>query len=313
MKKPIIGILIGCLFALTVTVVTQTFYQLIVSDNALNISGIKVENKYEYYNTPSIGDDQEVLKLDTESGKTIDLTAETVKTSYEDDDNVHPTYVKSNDSNLPSPGLEVEPDPEYLKLLRENGVDVSTEAEFMTALETAHVIIVKDDIVLSSDHISLENINVLVIDEGVTLTITTLNFYAECKIVNLGEILVLGRMIFYSEPDYTMIGKVRIEGDAEIGFNAGQLRADDIDYFLNKKTLYNSLNIVASSNDGKPVEIIIDNDIAIPPGKTLWINSDSVLRVNKGVTLTNNGRIIGYNDPIVEGNIYGIGKLMIYK
>jgi len=316
MKRPVVGILICFVLVVTVTVTVRIVYHLIVSDNVFNLNGIKIENKYEYNNYASISDIPEALVLDnTATGEKIDLTAETVTLSNGNDDNADPSDEKSMEIALSSPDPEPEPESEYLKLLRENGVNVSTENEFMEALETANVIIVKNNITLSSEFISLRNINVLVIDKGIRLTVTSPNFIPECTVVNLGEILVsgYGRMIFYNEPDYAMLGKVRTEGrDAGICFNAGEIKAADIAYFLNEKSIYNTVNIVASSSNGKFAEIIIDKDITIPAGKTLWINGESVLHVNKGVTLTNNGTIICYNKPVVEGNIYGIGKQIVY-
>ena len=229
----------------------------------------------------------------------------------------------SIESTLPSTDTEVKQDQEYFKLLRENGVNVSTEDEFMAALETANIIIVKNNMTLGAPIIELKNINVLVIDEGVTLKITTPNFYADCKIVNFGEILIAdhgadhGRMLFSFEPDYTMLGKVRTEGrNNEISFSIAIDRkdaADDIAYFLHPNSIYTTLNITGYSSVGELAEIIINKDITIPAGKTLWINYNSVLRVNEGVNLTNNGTIICYNQPIVEGKISGIGKQMVYR
>lgn len=321
MKKPIVRVILGCILALTVTVSVKTFYQFVMSDNVLNVNGIKVEMptyNYEYNNYTGIPDIAEALELDsTVTGKRTGLTSQTVTPSNGDDDISHPSDENFKGSTLPSLNTELEPEQEseYLKLLSENGVNVSTENEFMEALETANVIIVKKNITLRSEFISLRNINVLVIDEGITLTVTSPNFIPECIIVNLGEILVAdnGRMIFYNEPDYNMIGKIRAEGrDARICFNAGQIKAADIANFLNENSIYNTVNIVASSSDGKFAEIIIDKDITIPVGKTLWINDQSVLHVNRDVTLINNGTIICYNKPVVEGSIYGIGKQIIY-
>ncbi len=205
------------------------------------------------------------------------------------------------------------PSPSYVKQLRKNAVKVNTEKELAVALNTAYVVELKKDITISDEFVTLDDINVLVIDEGVTLTVTCMNFYASCAIVNLGEIVVKdsGRMIFYSEPDYSCIGKISTRGtDAEIAFFSGKIGDEEIAYFLCENSLYNALSVVASSSDGKLVEILVDRDIVIPAGKTLWINSDSVLHVSKGVKLTNNGTIIYFNEPIMEGKIGGIGEVV---
>ncbi len=203
--------------------------------------------------------------------------------------------------------------PSYVKQLRKNAVKVNTEKEFANALKTAYVIELKKDITLSENLVTLDDINALVIDEGVTLTVTSMNFHATCAIVNLGEIIVKdsGRMIFHSEPDYSCIGKISTRGRfAQIAFNSGKIGADEMTYFLSEDSLYDSLNIVASSSDGKPVEILVDHDIVIPASKTLWINSGSVLHVSKGVKLTNNGTISYFNEPIIDGKIVGIGEVI---
>lgn len=215
-------------------------------------------------------------------------------------------------SFFPLPSPVVTPAPEYLNKLRKNAAEVNTDQEFNKALKSAYVIELKKDITLSGD-IYLRSINALIIDEGVTLTITSLNFLADCTIVNLGEIIVedQGRMIFHTEPNYSYIGKISIKGrDAKICFNAGKISGDKIAYFLREGSLFNQLSIVASSSGKKPVEILIKHNIFIPAGKTLWINSMSVLHVKKGVTLTNDGAIRYYNKPIIEGKIDGIGKVV---
>ena len=317
MKKSIIGFIFGFILALTITVGAQTYYQFIMSDNVLYVNGVKVEMpmyNYEYTNYASIRGVAEALGLDiTVTGKRIDLTSKADTSSNGSQNRT------SMESTIPAPVPKPEPDPEYLKLLRENGVNVSTEDEFMQALETANVIIVKKNITLDTLIVELKNINVLVIDEGVTLKITTPNFYADCKIVNFGEILIAdhGRMLFSFEPDYTMLGKIRTGGkNNEISFSMRIDRkdaADDIAYFLHPNSIYTTLEIGGYSSVGELAEIIIDKDITIPAGKTLWISYNSVLRVNKGVSLTNNGTIICYNQPIVEGKISGIGKEMVYR
>lgn len=205
------------------------------------------------------------------------------------------------------------PSPSYVKQLRKNAVKVNTEKEFADALKTAYIIELKKDITLSDNLVTLDDINVLVIDEGVTLTITSMNFHASCVIVNLGEIIVKdpGRMIFYSEPDYSCIGKISTRGRyAQISYNSGKIGDEEIAYFLSEDSLFNSLSIVAGSSDEKLVEILVDHDIVIPAGKTLWINSESVLHVSKGVKLTNNGTLIYFNEPIIEGKIVGIGEVI---
>lgn len=244
------------------------------------------------------------------------LGAGAITPSVKGDNNVAALEATSMQSALPASTPSASPsptpiptlDPVYLMQLRSEPADVNTEKEFADALNTANAIVVKKDITLSDNFISLRNMNSLVIDEGVTLTITCPNFIPDCTIINHGKILIdgVGRMIFYHEPDYTKIGKIRVTGsDAKICFNTGKINADEIAHYLGENSLFNELSIVASEH----VEILVDHDIVIPAGKTLWLNSESVLHVPKGVTLTNNGAILYYNDPIIEGKIEGTGKV----
>jgi hypothetical protein len=204
------------------------------------------------------------------------------------------------------------PDQDYLDRLLQSAIDVNTVNEFTDALKTCNTIVVKKDMDLSGNDYFFQDIPALVIDEGVTLTITSLNFYPNCSIVNFGEIIVAdyGRMIFFHEPDYSCIGKISIKGsNAVVGLNTGKkIGADEVAYFLSEDSLFNGLYIVAASSGKNLVEILIDHDIVIPAGKTLWINADSVLHVPEGVTLTNNGFIRYQNKPIIEGKIIGTGK-----
>ena len=203
------------------------------------------------------------------------------------------------------------PDQDYLDRILQSAIEVNTADEFTNALSAGKTIVVKKDINLNDNSYFLRDVSALVIDEGVTLTITSPNLYPDCTIVNFGEIIVAdyGRMLFYHEPDYACIGKVSISGsNASVGFNTGKIGADEIVYFLSEGSLFNELNIVAASSDENLVEILIDHDIVIPARKTLWINAESVLHVPEGVTLTNNGFVRYHNEPIIEGKIVGTGK-----
>ncbi len=257
--------------------------------------------------TPSIKGVNNVAALEAASMQ----SAPPASTPAEDDLTADALKAAAMQSALPSSTPASTPDPEYVKQLRKSGVNVNTVAEFANAMKGAYVIVIKKDMTLSDDTYYLDDINALVIDKGVTLTVNSPNFYAECVIVNLGEIVIEdpGRMVFYHEPDYSCIGKISRTGrDAEICFNAGLATAESIYYYLHEGSLFTSLNIVASSSGNNPVEIRIDHDVTIPAGKRLWLNIYSVLHVPEGVTLTNNGTITGINKPIIEGKIVGIGK-----
>ncbi len=205
------------------------------------------------------------------------------------------------------------PDPDYINELRKDAIEVSTEEEFADALNTADVVVLKKDLTLDDEFVTLEDLEALVIDEGVTLTVTCLNLHATCEIVNLGEIIVAdsGRLMFFSEPDYSTIGKISVIGkDAKILYGAGKVGAEAIAYYLSDDSLFNELSLTPPYRDGEIVEILVDQDIEIAAGKTLWMNAHSVLHVAEGVTLTNNGAIRYYVEPIIDGKIDGIGKVV---
>ncbi len=205
------------------------------------------------------------------------------------------------------------PDPDDINELRKNAIEVGTKSEFADALLTANVIVLKKDITIDDEFMTLEDIKALVIDEGVTLTVTCMNLHAKCAIINLGEIIVAdsGRLMFFSEPDYATIGKISVKGkNAKILYGAGKVGAEAIAYFLSEDSLFNELSLTPPYREGETVEILVDQDITIPAGKTLWMNAHSVLHVAEGVTLTNNGAIRYYVEPVVDGKIDGIGKVI---
>ena len=121
-----------------------------------------------------------------------------------------------------------------------------------------------------------------------------------------------GRLMFFSEPDYATIGKISVKGkNAKILYGgAGKIGAEAIAYYLSEDSLFNELSLTPPYREGEIVEILVDQDITIPAGKTLWMNAHSVLHVAEGVTLTNNGAIRYNVEPIVDGKIDGIGKVV---
>jgi hypothetical protein len=50
---------------------------------------------------------------------------------------------------------------------------------------------------------------------------------------------------------------------------------------------------------------MIDKNVTISNGKSLWLNCYCTLKVNKGVTLTIKGEVETYNQPIILGKVSG--------
>lgn len=216
-------------------------------------------------------------------------------------------------SALPAVAPASKSEPDYLYQLRQNAVEVNTAKEFSDALDTANVIVVKNNITLSDDEYSLKNLSALIINQDVTLKITSLNFKADSRIINLGEIVVTegGRMIYYGEPDKSNIGNISIRGVySQIAYFTNSITANKIAHILSDDSMFNWIYFVGSSSTEDAVKCTIDRDVVIPEGKAIWINYESVLYVPEGVTLTNNGAIHYFNDPIIEGKIDGTGDVV---
>jgi hypothetical protein len=71
--------------------------------------------------------------------------------------------------------------------------------------------------------------------------------------------------------------------------------------YLSPDSIYTSL----SFTPGIEATVTIDENVTIPRGKTLWLNSYCTLKVNKGVTLTVEGKVETYNKPVILGKVKG--------
>ncbi|MDR2911152.1 MAG: hypothetical protein LBV47_07315 [Bacteroidales bacterium] len=169
---------------------------------------------------------------------------------------------------------------------------------------------------ISKDSVFMDysnNISAIIIEEGVTLTIQSWNFHVRCKFVNLGEVVVgnNGGINFAVEP--AQAGIINTTGNAYVNLIADIMGADEIAAILDGDSIYNMLSLFDQSVRDGAAEIVIDKDIVIPAGKTLRIYQGSVLKINSGVTLTNNGTILYFIEPIVDGEIIGTGTMTKWR
>lgn len=187
---------------------------------------------------------------------------------------------------------------------RDDTCEVFSYSQLKEAADSAcKKIIVKKDLDVSGDFLRIGREKTLVIEKGVTVTVSMMNFVIEGQIVNGGIIKVSGRIGFYVEsPD---IGKIEAVNGGEISFFSGAIGADMIAYYLSNNSIYTSLSLVPGESTIK-----IDRNLTIPKGKTLWLNSMCTLEVQKGVALTVNGKLETYNKPIINGTV--IGDIKVY-
>jgi len=198
----------------------------------------------------------------------------------------------------------VDIDTAYLAELRKEGVRIRTAEEFMNSFQDASILIIEESMTIE-DIIYYNKVNVLVIEEDVTLTIAATDFFVYNQIVNLGEIIVTdGRMRWINVPRDYFIGKVRISGHGDIVMYTNQLDLDLLASLL-ENPLFTTVEIGSMNNFDPPLEaFVIDRDFVIPVDKKLLIGG-TYLHLMPGVVLTNYGRLELGNDPIIEGTIEG--------
>ena len=183
---------------------------------------------------------------------------------------------------------------------------ISDFSELMKTEITAYGdIVVEKDVDMAGDFFSLATHQTLTIEEGVTVNVYSHNFCVDGKIVNKGRINVYGRICFYRES--AAIGDIHTVDGGRIVYMCGVLGVDRIKYFLNKNSIYTGLSFVPAMRS----DVVIDKDLTIPKGKTLWLNSYCTLIVPENVTLTVNGIIETYNAPVIKG--IAIGDNIIFR
>ncbi len=161
---------------------------------------------------------------------------------------------------------------------------------------------IKDDINISGNCVNLDRQKTLIINSGVTVTVSSYNFNISGQIINKGKIIVLGRICFYEEsPEIGYIKITDIGNKGEISYFPESLDVDIIKEYLSPDSIYTSL----SFTPGVETIIMIDKNVTIPKDKSLWLNRYCTIKVKKGVTLTIKGKVQTYNQPVILGKVTG--------
>ena len=142
----------------------------------------------------------------------------------------------------------------------------------------------------------------LIINKGVTVTVSSYDCNIYGQIINKGKIIVTGRLCFREEsPKIGNIKLANYDGTSEIIYFPIYLDVDVIKKYFSSDSIYNSLIFTP----GVESTIVIDKNVTIPKGKTLRLNINCTLEVKKGVTLTIKGKVGTYNEPVIRGKVIG--------
>lgn len=147
------------------------------------------------------------------------------------------------------------------------------------------------------DSFYISNDNTVTIDEGVTLTVKSINFFIYKKLINKGTIDGTGRILIFDDID----GSGKVITDNGLTIDRRIVSVDEIGKYLAAGSFYTSVSF-ANSED---FLVEIASDLLIPRGKSLWLNGLCTLQVNEGVTLTIEGDVKTYRDPIINGTVTG--------
>ena len=181
--------------------------------------------------------------------------------------------------------------------------EVYSYEDFVDAISLPYETIeIKGDIDIAGGTVNLDTQKTLIIHKGVTVTVSSLNFNIYGQIINKGKIIVSGRICFREEsPKIGNIKRTSYDRIGEITYYPIYLDVDMIKKYLSSDSFYTSL----SFTPGIESTVTIDENVTIPKGKTLWLNIYCTLKVNKGVTLTIDGKVETYNEPIILGKVKG--------
>jgi hypothetical protein len=183
--------------------------------------------------------------------------------------------------------------------------EVTSISELPDALRcNCETITIKSDLEIAERLNKIERYKTIVIDQNVTVTIGTQNFATSGQIINHGKIIVTGTILFYEEP--LEIGNIVSQGSGDF-LKPGDIEInvwptiENILKYLSPDTIYTSV----SSTPAQDTVLLIDRDITIPESKDLWLNSNIQIEVAEGVTLTVDGTVTTFVEPIIRGNVIG--------
>ncbi len=181
--------------------------------------------------------------------------------------------------------------------------EVYSYEDFVDAISLPYETIeIKGDINIKGDQVDIDEQKTLIIDKGVSVTVSSYNCNIYGQIINKGKIIVSGRICFREESP--KIGNIKITSYDRIGeitYYPIYLDVDMIKKYLSPDSIYTSL----SFTPGIEATVTIDENVTIPKGKTLRLNSYCTLKVNKRVILTIEGKVETYNKPVILGKVKG--------
>ncbi|MHC1693887.1 MAG: RCC1 domain-containing protein [Eubacteriales bacterium] len=179
-------------------------------------------------------------------------------------------------------------------------IDVTTSAEFENALKNNVAnITIKKDMKLSKNSYYIGNYTTIIVEKGVRLNIESLNFVVEGFLINRGIVSVSGRILFQDE--LSRFGDIEPIDNGEIAYYCGYVYLAEIERLFSTDSVFTSIVITP----GNECKIIIDRDYTLPENKHIWMNIYCTLVVKEGATLTVDGIIETYNQPILEGKVLG--------
>ena len=175
--------------------------------------------------------------------------------------------------------------------------------DFVNAISLPYQTIeIKDNINITGDHVELDKSKTLIIDSAATVTVSTSNFIVRGQIINKGKIIVKGRICFHEESP--KIGNIRIANNShrgEISYFPRYLDVALIKKYLSPDSIYTDLSFTPSVE----TIVMIDKNVTIPKGKSLWLNMNCTLQVKKGATLKIKGNVTTYKQPVILGKVTG--------
>ena len=180
--------------------------------------------------------------------------------------------------------------------------DVYTFAELYQAIRyRAKIITLKNSITVATD-IAVGKDMTLIVDKDVTLTLKTPQLIIR-EIINNGMINGTGSILVYAPISGT--GSVNTADGLFINIDIDSV--DDIAKCFSEDSHCTSINFIDREKSDKKENVLvkIDKNLVIPENNKLWLNCFCTLEVSEGVTLTIDGKLETYNQPVINGTVVG--------
>lgn len=169
---------------------------------------------------------------------------------------------------------------------------------------------IKADMIINGSFKVNQHIStILIIDEGVTLTVNSPDFTIFNNFINNGTINGTGH-VYVNAP----IGGT---GNVNTPVSLIDPETDELNEYLAEDSIYTSviyLNIEEGGyektmfflkRDDLKSFVTIDKDLVIVEGKSLWLHANCTLKVREGATVKIDGKLETYNEPVINGTVIG--------